>query len=195
MGKCPLCGSDGEDLVFQFYCFNGECANYVPPKEEVNQNGDILPKGKVFRFSKPEFVGCFPVRKDASFSPEELEQLLPGGKISSLLDEFEFLRQRILGGLRMPREFFDGDDRPYPLFDLVMDQVGHQITLKWIDRVPGVLEVFIEPILESRIGEPMTENTRLSMRDEIVRDLMHMCARGELVWNRHRGRWELHFTE
>jgi hypothetical protein len=30
MSKCPLCGSDGDDLVFRFYCLNGKCANYEP---------------------------------------------------------------------------------------------------------------------------------------------------------------------
>ena len=32
MGKCPLCGSDGDDLVFRFYCSNEKCANFVPGK-------------------------------------------------------------------------------------------------------------------------------------------------------------------
>lgn len=173
MAKCPLCGSSGDDLVFRFYCANAECANYVPPKEEGNPDGGILAKGEVFRFGKPEFIGRFPVR-NAPFSPAELE---------------------ILEGSGVPKEFFDNDDRPYPLFDLVMDRAACQMTLKWIDRVPEVLAVFLEPILESRIGEQMTENARLSIRDEIVRDLLRMCARNELVWNRYRGRWELHFTE
>jgi hypothetical protein len=194
MGKCPICGSDGDDLVFRFYCSNGECANYVPPKEEQNPDGGILAKGEVFRLGKPEFIGRFSVR-NAPFSPELLELLRPGGKVSALCEEFEFLRRRILEGLGMPKEFFDNDDRPYPLFDLVKDPVGHQVTLRWLDRVPEALNVFIEPILESRIGEPMTENARLSMRDEIVRDLLRMCARNELFWSRYRNRWELHFTE
>jgi hypothetical protein len=30
MSKCPLCGSDGDDLVFKFYCSNSGCRNYVP---------------------------------------------------------------------------------------------------------------------------------------------------------------------
>lgn len=25
---CPICGSRGEDVVFDFYCSNNECQNY-----------------------------------------------------------------------------------------------------------------------------------------------------------------------
>jgi len=96
----------------------------------------------------------------------------------------------------MPRGFFDGDDKQYPLFDLVMDCIRHRLTLRWIDRVPEVLNIFIEPILESRFCELMTENVQLlSIREEIIRDLFRMCAKNEFVWNKYCSRWELHFTE
>jgi len=26
--KCPICGSQGEDLIFAFYCSNENCQNY-----------------------------------------------------------------------------------------------------------------------------------------------------------------------
>ena len=38
--RCPVCGFDGEDLVFAFYCLNPECQNFKDEKN--NEMGDNL---------------------------------------------------------------------------------------------------------------------------------------------------------
>jgi hypothetical protein len=44
MKKCPLCGCDGDDLIFNFYCSNIDCENYKDNKENVNcnKNNDVF---------------------------------------------------------------------------------------------------------------------------------------------------------
>ena len=100
MGKCPLCGSDGDDLVFRFYCSSRKCVNFAPQKTEGHlDDKGILRPGEVFWFGKPSFVGCFPVREDMPIAPRdpELCRETSDPKITTLNDEFEFHRRREIG--------------------------------------------------------------------------------------------------
>lgn len=191
MGKCPLCGSDGDDLVFRFYCSSPTCVNYVPEKtDEHKDGGEILRPGEVFRLSEPKFVGSFPVR-DAP--------------IVDLNDEFEYLQWKIIEGLRVPKEFFS-DDRyrrevqaewpvAFPEFTLERTFGTGDLDFTWRVKVPAVLSTLIEPLLCHHLGEPLRSSSLDKMRKEITHYLLGMVEKDELVWNSLRNRWELHFTE
>lgn len=225
MAKCPLCGSDGDDLVFRFYCSNKECDNWTPPKGETpNQNGDIMPfrikevrrkpmtapKSEIFHLSPPEFVGSFPIRKDAQIAPKGLELCREvGNPVVRMGDEVEYMRRRIMEALRVPKGFLEPDHNPgygsrlhelldappLPRFDLVMEPSDRSLFLVWYDDVPEALNLFVDPIMRRRVGEPMRATARATTREEILQCLARMRAKGELVWNRCAKRWELHFTE
>ena len=34
---CPICGSQGEDMIFAFYCINTKCQNF---RENINKEAD-----------------------------------------------------------------------------------------------------------------------------------------------------------
>ena len=38
--NCPICGSQGEDMIFAFYCFNIECQNFK--KEVSDEDNEII---------------------------------------------------------------------------------------------------------------------------------------------------------
>jgi hypothetical protein len=121
----------------------------------------------------------------------------------------EHMRRRVLEALRVPKGFFEpdyGSDYgsrlhelvdipPLPRFELVMEPFDNSLFLVWFDDVPEALNMFVEPIMRKRVGEPMRASVKATTREDILQCLAGMRARGELVWNRHRSRWELHFTE
>lgn len=41
MNKCPVCGSDGTDLVFVFECTNKKCSNYKEKEKEELEEFDF----------------------------------------------------------------------------------------------------------------------------------------------------------
>jgi hypothetical protein len=43
MPKCPVCGAEGEDLIFEFYCSNLKCRNFNKStcQEKVQNEDDI----------------------------------------------------------------------------------------------------------------------------------------------------------
>jgi len=42
MSKCPICGSKGDDLVFNFYCLNPTCQNFQAKYAKENAYSDEL---------------------------------------------------------------------------------------------------------------------------------------------------------
>jgi len=52
MKICPICGHSGDDLIFNFYCSNPVCQNYVAPKVPVQQESTT----KYFFYKKPEII-------------------------------------------------------------------------------------------------------------------------------------------
>ena len=41
MSICPVCGSNGEDLIFKFYCSNPNCQNYDKSLKQESMTDDI----------------------------------------------------------------------------------------------------------------------------------------------------------
>lgn len=215
MGKCPLCGSNGDDLVFRFYCSNGKCSNFVPE----NDDHKILPKGEIYSFSQPEFVGKFPkvdspLFRIASFERRPLPMPPPSQiffmpstyakeVIAEWLDtdrDFEVMKKHIYAGLGIPREFIEPGygslpGKDFPHFKLVLSPFDNSVMLSWYDQVPAVLNTLINPILESKVGTSMTSRLEGTTQHQIIERLLDMVRRGQLVRNEARRRWELHFTE
>jgi hypothetical protein len=60
MKTCPICGHPGDDLVFNFYCSNPVCQNYVAPKVPVQQESTtkhfFYMNASIIRNKKPEII-------------------------------------------------------------------------------------------------------------------------------------------
>jgi ssDNA-binding Zn-finger/Zn-ribbon topoisomerase 1 len=205
MSKCPLCGSDGDDLVFRFYCPNKGCANFVPEKEQgkvqARTKERLAPEVKcpLFTQAKLNLRSFHKGFQKGSFPKDTYRREIQAEWLDTDRD-LEVMKEHIYAGLGVPREFLEPGcgslpGKDFPHFKLVLSPFDNSLMLYWYDQVPAVLNTLIRPILENKVGTPMTSRFEGTTQHQIIEHLLGMVRKRQLVRNEARCRWELHFTE
>jgi hypothetical protein len=130
------------------------------------------------------------------YKDEEIKFL----KHTDIYKDFEFIKNNIFSAMNVPKEYFPMPT-PLPLWvtpELTLSPSlvpkfeiswvdSLTIECRWKDKIPDILNVLVEPILERSLGRYTEEVTK-----EVSKMLYRLTNKGWLTWNGHEARWEVH---
>jgi hypothetical protein len=183
MSKCPICGSNGDDLVFRFYCSNKECINFMSNKDEKSKQVEVP-------FVAPAHLKAFKRVCSGEFSSINESKFV--GKFPSLRDHYakEIQAQWIVNDYVVVPSV-----APIPEFTLIEDRYSNSLNFVWGERIPDILGDLLAPILRSHVGKPACCDIVDMIRNDVIQYLLNLVARRQLIWSHLYRRWELYFTE